>query len=176
MSLSRTDRRITFRPIRFGRWILALLLLLAAIAASFALYVRSADSGYRNDRNRAVSQALGQGGLAQVDQASSYTWEETMWIVQGKDNEGEAWMLWERSADDIYSIKLSDSYSEEQMLGQFGLQRPAAELVRIQPGWFNDAPVWEVRYRQSQGSDKQSIDFYSFKEGTLIRTYDLPGR
>jgi len=174
MSLSRSESRSRLRDISLGRWIVAVLLLLAAIAAAFVLYVQAADSDYRNGEQRAAALAIKQGELTEIESVTPYTWEESMWIVQGKDANGEAWMLWERG-DGFVKRKLSESRSEAQMLAQFGLQLPAAEPVRIQPGWFGNAPVWEIRYRQSPDTDRQSIGFYSFEEGTLIRTYDLPG-
>ncbi len=174
MSLSRKESRSRLREISLGRWIVAVLLLLAAIVAAFVLYVRAADSAYQNGERQAIALAIEQGELTEIERVTSYTWEESLWIVQGKDASGEAWMLWERG-DGVVKRKLSEGRSEAQMLAQFGLQLPDAEPIRIQPGWFGNAPVWEIRYRQSPDTDRQSIGFYSFEEGTLIRTYDLPG-
>lgn len=174
MNLSRTESRGRLRDIPLGRWIVAVLLLIAAVVAAFVLYVRAADSEYRNGKRQAAALAAEQGELTEIERVTSYTWEETLWIVQGKDAGGETWMLWERG-DGFVKRKLSESRSEAQMLAQFGLQLPDAEPIRIQPGWFGNAPVWEIRYRQSPDSERQSIGFYSFEEGTLIRTYDLPG-
>lgn len=175
MNLSRTESRSRLRQIPLGRWIVAVLLLFAAIAAAFVLYVRAADSDYRDGKRQATALAIEQGELTEIERVTSYTWEESLWILQGKDASGETWMLWERG-DGFVKRKLSESRSEEQMLAQFGLQLPAAEPIRIQPGWFGNAPVWEIRYRQSPDTERQSIGFYSFEDGKLIRTYDLPGK
>ena len=174
MSLSRSASRIRIRSFPLGRWILALILLLAAVAAAFAMYVRAADSDYRNERSKAVSFAREQGELATVERAVFYTWDESLWVVEGTDREGVAWMLWERG-DGLVKEKIDDGFSEARILAQFGVQKPHAEVVRIQPGWFANQPVWEIRYRLAPDSPKQSIGFYSFKEGIGIKTYDLPG-
>ena len=172
MGLSRSERRA--RTILRIKWAAAILLFLLVLAFLAALYVWFADAEYRNERNRAIALAYEQGGLTEVESASSYTWEQTLWIVQGKDEEGDAWIIWQHP-DGIVKERLADGYSEAQITAQFELQNPSAELIRVQPAWFEDQPAWELRYRLVAGQDRQGIDFYSFKDGTLIQTYTLPG-
>src|SRR5690606_1254977 len=128
MNLSRSESRSRLRQVPLGRWIVAVLLLLAAVAAAFVLFVRAADSDYRSGERQAVAVAIEQGEITEIERVTWYRGEESMWIVQGRDADGEAWMLWQR-ADGFVKRKLSDSLSEAQMLAQFGLQQPAAEMI-----------------------------------------------
>lgn len=172
MSLSRSERRArSFMRVKLAA---AILLLLLALAVAVVLYIRAADADYRQERKQAVALALDEGGLAEVEHASPYTWEQTQWIVQGIDAEGEAWILW-LLPEGIVKERLADGYSEPQISAQFLLQNPSAEIIRVQPGWFEDQPAWEIRYKIVAGQDRQGIDFYSFKDGTLIQNYVLPG-
>ncbi|WP_123040760.1 DUF5590 domain-containing protein [Cohnella candidum] len=174
MSLSRTESRRRLTSLSMGKWVAAGIVFVALLVLAFVLYVRTADSSYRADERRAVTIAKVQGGLTDIDQAVWYTWDDSLWIVSGQDKDGQSWILWERS-DGIVKEKASDGYTESRIRERFAADRPAAVPLRVQPGWFGGMPAWEIRYRKSPASDQQGIDFYSFKEGALLKAYDLPG-
>jgi uncharacterized protein YpmB len=174
MNMSRTESRRRLPELSFARWIFLGVLFFVLLAAAAVLYLRSADSGYRGEESLAIKLAKSQGGLTEIDQAVLYTWNEPLWIVLGKDKDQQEWILWERK-EGIVKEKLSDGFSESRIRERFASERPSAVPVRVLPGWFANQPVWEIRYRKTPRSNQQSIEFYSFKDGTLIKTYDLPG-
>lgn len=173
MNLSRTESRRRLPVMTPARWAAAAVTILVAAVMSAVLYFRGVDAEYREEEERAIRLAIEQGGLVQADRAVSYTWDETMWIVIGKDQEGQDWIVWER-ADGLEKRKISDGYSEARIRERFAAERPSARPIRVLPGWFEGRPVWEIRYERTPGSDQQGIDFYSFEDGTLLQTYDLP--
>ena len=174
MSLSRSENRRRLPALSLGRWIFAGFLLLLALAVSAVLFIRSEDAGYRRDENRAIQLAKNQGGLTEVERAELYTWNETLWIVIGKDANNESWIIWERN-DGLVKKKLSEGFSESRIRERFASERPSADPIRVLPGWFSGQPVWEIRYYKTRSTRQQGIDFYSFQDGTLLQTYDLPG-
>ncbi len=174
MSLSRTESRRRMPVMSFGRWAafgIGVLLLAAFVAV---IYVRSADAEYRSEEKRAALLAMAQAGLSEVDQVVSYTWDETLWIVFGKNQEGRDMVVWERE-NGIEAMGLDEGYNEEQIRHRFKSDRPSAKLIRMLPAWFHGEPAWEIRYAVAPGSDLQCIDFYSFRTGRLLKTYTLPG-
>lgn len=173
MSLSRAESRQRPRSGAFLRWGVAVVL--CVICASFVsvLFVRSADTDYRNEENQAIRLAMAQGGLTEVDRAALHTWSEPVWVVTGRDQDGQEWMLWERK-DGIVKEKTADGFTESRIRERFDSDRPSAVMLRMLPGWFADQPVWEFRYEKAPKSGRQAIDFYSFKDGKLLQTYDLP--
>lgn len=174
MNLSRSESRRRLQPWSRGRIGFVGALLLVLVVSIFVVYVRSMDAGYREEEGRAIAVAKSEGGLAEIEETVLHTWVEPIWIVRGKDKEGQEWIVWERK-DGIVKEKAEDGLDEKRVRARFDSDRPDADVIRVLPGWFMDRPVWEIRYKKIPKSQLQSIDFYSFKEGTLLKTYDLPG-
>jgi uncharacterized protein YpmB len=175
MSPSRAESRSRLASMSIGRWIFVIAGFLLFLAVLFMIYIRSVDSGYRGEQKRAMALAQSQAGLTRIDGAVQYTWEETVWVVRGRDRDKQSWIVWERK-DGLVKEKESDNFSMTQMRDRFAAEHPSAKSIRILPGWFNNQPVWEIRYDDRASSTRHpSISFYSFKDGSLLNTYVLPG-
>jgi uncharacterized protein YpmB len=174
MTPSRTESRRRLPFMSFSRWLAAIASLIVLAALAVVLYVRSAEAGYRAEERAAVRLAEAQAGLTEIERVETYTWSETLWVVQGKDREGTDWFVWEREGG-IEKMKLSEGWSEDRIREQFAASRPSATVIRVLPGWAFDQPVWEIRYKRTPDASRQCIDFYSFRDGTLMKTYDLAG-
>lgn len=157
------------------RWIVLLIGFVMFIIVSFVLFIRSADSKYRNAENKAMEIAEEQAGLAVIDYAVAHSWDETVWVVKGKDSAGEAWMIFERK-EGIVKLKVRDTLSEKQIRRKFTEERSGIKPIRVLPGWFHGQPVWEIRYWSPIGKKHQAIDYYSLTDGSRLITYELPGR
>ncbi|WP_239614229.1 cell wall elongation regulator TseB-like domain-containing protein [Cohnella mopanensis] len=171
MNLSRSEGQRKIPSLSLGRWIVILAGFILFVIVSIVLFVRSADSEYRNGENRAIRIAKEQGGLVEISKSSPHTWDETVWIVTGNDSAGETWMVWERK-DELIRKKVSENVSEKQMLAKFS-QEHSGDPIRIIPGWFMDQPAWEIRYWSEKSKQYQSLDFYSFEDGRVLKTYVL---
>jgi uncharacterized protein YpmB len=174
MSLSRSESRRRLPDLTRRRWVAAAVMFVVVVVACLVLYLRAMNAGYRAEETVGVNVAKTQAGLVEIDQSVFYTWQESMWIVRGKDKDGQAWVVWERK-DGLVKMKLSEGFPEARMRERFAADRPAARAVRVLPGWFSGSPVWEIRYDKGDKSGQQAIDFYSFKDGSLLKTYELPG-
>ena len=177
MSLSRSEsfrKPVRALSVRNGIIIGAGLLLFLAVGA--VLSVRTADADYRRDERQAHALAKREAGLIEIRESVHYTWEESMWILRGRDAEGVEWYVWQR-ADGIVKEKASDVLGEADALRLFREQRPDADVIRVLPGWFQNEPAWEIRYKQIKGPNTrgQAVDFYAFRGGGRLKTYDLPG-
>jgi len=171
MSLSRSAGKRSVPRISPGRWFILIAGFVLFAIVCFVLFIRSADSDYRRAEEQAIRIAKTEGGLKDIDETVRHTWDETVWIVSGKDAEGEAWTVFQRQ-DGIVRLKASEHLSEEQMLEKFA-QSHGGEPIRVMPGWFKDGPAWEIRYWREQGEEHQSLDFYSFTDGAMLKTYVL---
>lgn len=172
MILSRHAKERKLPSLSLIRWLVIIAGFLVFVLVSFVLYIRSADSGHRHAEKKAYQIALNQGGLAEVYQASIHTWDETVWVVRGEDEEGQQWMIWEREQE-LIKQKVSENISEDQMSGIFARDNPGRKALRILPGWFRGQPVWEIRSRNEPKDGHQLIEFYSFENGEKLRTYWL---
>jgi uncharacterized protein YpmB len=172
MILSRSEKERRLPSLSRIRWLILITGFVVFVAVSFFLYIRSADSHHRNAMNNAIEIAHKQGGLKDVSEAVIHTWDETVWVVTGMDSEGETWMLWERKTE-LVKRKVSENMSKKRMLTKFSEEHVGLEPIRVLPGWFNDQPVWEIRYWNETAKEHQSIDFYSFQDGTKLKTYAL---
>jgi len=171
MNMSRSDGKRAFPSLTLGRWFVIIAGFVVFVAVSFVLYVRSADADYRRAENEAIRIAKQQGELVKVFEAVPHTWQETVWIVTGEDAEGERWTLFQLPSE-IVRKKASENMTEEQMLVKFAAEH-AGEPIRIMPAWFSGQPAWEIRYWNENSQEHQSLDFYSFADGSRIRTYVL---
>lgn len=172
MNLSRSEKERKLPSLSLYRWVILITGFIVFVAVSFFLYIRSADSDHRNAQNNAIEIAYKQGGLEEVSEAVIHTWDETVWVVTGKDSEGETWMLWERK-DELVKQKVSENISKERMLKKFSEEHAGLKPIRVLPGWFKGQPVWEIRYWNETSKESQSIDFYSLHDGTMLKTYML---
>lgn len=171
MNLMRSGGQKRAPALSLVKWLILATGFVVFVLVSLFLYVRSSDSQYRDAENNAIRIAKEQGGLAEVSDAISHTWDETVWVVSGKDPDGESWMIFERETG-IVREKMSDNLTRKQMLAKFALDHAGAP-IRIIPGWFKDGPAWEIRYWNGSDKRQQSLDFYSFKDGTMLKTYVL---
>ncbi|MFC5531793.1 DUF5590 domain-containing protein [Cohnella yongneupensis] len=173
MNLSRSESFRRMPRISWLRWIIVIFGFIVFLLVSLALYIRSADSDYRHEERRAVAIAKQQGELTDIDSADLHTWQEKVWIVTGDDAQGETWMIWERQSE-LLKLKVSENVSKTRMINKFAESHAGEQPNRILPGWFQGAPAWEIRYWSETGNHHEAIDFYSFKDGTKLKTYELP--
>ncbi|MFC3801347.1 DUF5590 domain-containing protein [Cohnella sp. GCM10012308] len=155
-------------------WRLTLIVLgfLVFVAVVFVVYIRSADAEYRGEERAAVAKAKQEAGLIKIGNVSKHVWDDSVWVVEGKDASDTDWFVWLRQ-DGSIKEKSGDGYSEEGIRDRFNSDHPGKKIVRLLPGWFSGQPAWEIRYIDDPDSKRQAIVFYSFKDGNALRTYNL---
>lgn len=173
MSLSRSETLRRIPRISWVRWMIVIAGFVVFVIVSFVLYIRAADSDYRSAENRAIAYAKQQAGLVGIDAVDLHAWEEKVWIVTGEDADGEQWMVWERQSEYV-KLKVSENVSEARMIAMFAEAHGGEKPNRILPAWFQGSPAWEIRYWSETGGRHEAIDFYAFKDGARLKTYELP--
>ncbi|MFB9275230.1 DUF5590 domain-containing protein [Cohnella cellulosilytica] len=171
MNRGRSEGKRVLPSLTPGRWLVIVAGFVVFVAVSFVLFISSADSEYRKAENQAIRVAKEQGELVKVLDSDRHTWQETVWIVTGEDAGGEQWTVFELE-NEVVRKKASENLNERQMLDKFAAAH-TGKPIRIMPAWFNGQPAWEIRYWNESSEDRQSLDFYSFEDGSLIRTYVL---
>jgi len=174
MSLSRLERSRSAIPV--WRWVWLAVLFAALVFLSFALYVRSAEADYRAGETKAIQLAKQTAGLKKTEDAVKHVWDDTVWVVIGKDADGNEMFVWELPDGSVVKEMAADGLTEAAMAARFREQSGGKRILRMLPGWFQGQPVWEIRYESDPKTDRQAIDFYAFKDGTKLKTYDLPGK
>lgn len=173
MNLSRSESLRKLPRISWARWVIVVIGFIVFLTVSFVLYIRSADSDYRRAERRAITVAKQQGGLVSIESAELHTWQENVWVVTGDDEQGETWMIWERKTE-LLKHNVSDNVSKARMITMFSEEHNGEKPNRILPAWFQGVPAWEIRYWSETGNRHEAIDFYSFKDGSKLKTYELP--
>ncbi|KIL34804.1 hypothetical protein SD71_17430 [Cohnella kolymensis] len=173
MNLSRSQSLRRIPSISRTRWLVLLCGFALFLIVSFVLYIRSADSNHRDAEFKAMDIAEQYVDFKHIDYAVSHTWDETVWVVKGKDSADEQWMVIERK-EGVVKLKLSENTTEKQIRQKFSDEHSGLKPIRALPGWFQGQPVWEIRYWSQIGGKHQAIDFYALKDGSRIRTYELP--
>lgn len=175
MSLSRAEERKRAPVMTARRWTLLILGFLVFVCVVFVLYVKSAGADYQNEKDDAIRLAKKEAGIVKTTDAIKHVWDESVWIVTGKDSDGVKWFVWERQ-EGIVREKADDGLSEAEVKQKFRQENPGKQIVRVLPGWFENQPAWEIRYVSDPDTERQTIDFYAFKDGTKLKSYDLPGK
>ncbi|WP_217594999.1 DUF5590 domain-containing protein [Cohnella sp. GbtcB17] len=172
MTPSRIAERRRQSPWTGWRLTLIALGFLVFVAVVFVVYVRSADADYRGEERAAAAKAKQEAGLTEVDNVSKHVWDDSVWVVEGKDASDTDWFVWLRK-DGVVKEKASEGYDAERIRSRFNADHPGKKIARLLPGWFSEQPAWEIRYFDDPASKRQAIVFYSFKDGSLLRTYNL---
>ncbi|MEK0314080.1 cell wall elongation regulator TseB-like domain-containing protein [Cohnella sp. 56] len=142
------------------------------VAVLFALYVRSADEDYRRESHDAIARAKQEAGLTKIEAATKHVWEQSVWVVEGRDGTNTEWFVWLRD-DGTVKEKASDGLTQSEAEQRFESGHPGKKIVRTLPGWFSGQPAWEIRYIDDAKEARQAIVFLSFKDGSELKSYNL---
>ncbi|ANE47932.1 hypothetical protein SY83_18370 [Paenibacillus swuensis] len=127
------------------------------------------------ERHAAVETALKEAGITEVDQANPYIWDDSYYVVSGKNKAGVEVMTWiPEDGKEVETREMSDGVSKERIAALTKERSPDAEILRILPGKMKGAPIWEVFYTKVDGSEERHFyDFYQWKDGRYIVTYNM---
>lgn len=154
--------------------VFAIILLIIVISRFF----QSVQGEEWNAEQKAVDKAKQQTPVVTVDRVDPFTWDESYFVIFGKDAKKKELIIWMKEDGSSYEIRnASDGVSREQTKSIFHYKQQNASILRMTPGIMNGAPVWEVFYTKLAGSQKRYFyDFYQFKDGKFIVTYKLSER
>ncbi|UVI32434.1 cell wall elongation regulator TseB-like domain-containing protein [Paenibacillus spongiae] len=175
MRASRRKRPSSMTPARIAAVVIASIVVLLIGANGYYRYVQAP---MWNDQTKLEEQAMKIAGLQETSDSYTYVWDDTIWIVEGKDKQGDevyVWLYENPNAMQPVIRKVKDGVTKEQLKEKLLSSKPDANLEHIKLGWKDNEPVWELFYSRDQsGTDFYYYDFYRYSDGGFIITYSLP--
>lgn len=157
------------------KWTLLIAAALVAIVLLVNGYYRYIQAPVWEEQRAAEKQAKETAGFTETVSAHKFVWDETTWIVEGKDKDGEEAYVWLKEKEQPLILKSRDGVTAEAVEEKFRQSKPDADIERVTLGMLNGEPVWEVYYYKKQdGSGNYYYDFYRFSDGGSVTTYKLP--
>lgn len=164
------------------RWLLLAIAALVTFGVWFGLYFREIQLPKWSEDRKAREAALNTGELTKVSELYKHVWETTTWIAEGEDEAGASrYVFITEEGEPLFIIEAEDTLEPDAVINKFKAANPdmkRADIIRVSPGLFQDAPVWEVYYRnKSDGVNRYYYQFYTFDRNVdLIETYKLPAK
>ncbi|WP_246079038.1 DUF5590 domain-containing protein [Paenibacillus piri] len=113
--------------------------------------------------------------LTEADKVETFVGDQPFTVVHGMDKIGQRLIVWV-GQDQIYTQMETDGITADQAGQLLMARQPAAEIMRLIPGVLNGALVWEAFYKvmpEDAGRGHFYYDYYNFKDGAYIDTYNL---
>ncbi|GGD68905.1 cell wall elongation regulator TseB-like domain-containing protein [Paenibacillus nasutitermitis] len=153
-------------------WLLLGAIVVMLILIGLNLYYRSVQSTLWKEEHSAEVLAVQTGGLKEATKSHRFVWDEPVWIVEGKDQDGDDAYVW--MVKEPLKLKAKNGVTESEIKSKFRKKSPAADLYHIKLGMLDGAPVWEVFYADKNSSKTFNYyDFYKYGDGSFIITYTL---
>ena len=115
-------------------------------------------------------------GLKETSSAEKYVWDEPVWIVRGKNAEGQDMIVWLPQEGDPLLREASTSRTSQDIRGIIKQRQPDANIHHVRAGMLGGQPAWEVFYTRKLGQTRYYDDFYQFQSGAYITTYSLTSK
>ncbi|RAP76347.1 DUF5590 domain-containing protein [Paenibacillus montanisoli] len=159
-----------------GRWIALSSAVIIVMLILLNWYYRSVQLPVWQEEAEVEAEAKDRASLSSVDSSYHYVWDDPVWVVKGKDNNGETTYVWLKENESI-TLRADEGIAKADMKAQFLSGKPDASIFHMKIGLLGGEPVWEVFYSRKQaGVTNFYYEFYRFRNGTFLITYKLPAR
>lgn len=156
------------------RYVMLAVAVILIIITAALLYYRSIQTPLWNKESELIAEAKQASGLTKVDEINKFVWDSTLWIVHGSNEAGEELYVWmNEDGSMLQELKADEGVATDQIRAALLASQPGAEILRIQPGYLDGTPAWEVYYHLGQNDH---YSYYSFTDGTLLDQYHLTGK
>jgi uncharacterized protein YpmB len=137
-------------------------------------FFQTIQAGAWSEERQAVETAYQKTIMAKAVKVDTFVGTKTYKIVYGEDAIGQQVIVW-LGETEIHTEYAADGLNDKDLRIKFAAKEPSAKLLRILPGKINEAFVWELFYEKpgENGRPNYYYDYVTFKDGTLIDTYDL---
>jgi uncharacterized protein YpmB len=155
------------------------IVLIGAIALALLLFglsqfFQTVQAGAWSEERQAAETAYQKTIMVKASKVDTFVGTKEYKIVFGEDAIGQQLIVW-LGTNDIHTEYAADGIKEKDLQMLFAKKEPNAKLLRILPGKMNDKYVWELFYKKQDSAGKINYyyDYLTFKEGTLLDTYNL---
>lgn len=126
------------------------------------------------EREAARQLILQQSKLDQINEILPFIEEDKYYIATGTDQEGRSMVVWVKE-DEVYEAYTADNYSATLVRQQLLEEEPAANIIRLVPGVYQNEYAWEVYYeKEEEDGSRRYYTYYRFRDGEKLDTYRLP--
>jgi uncharacterized protein YpmB len=171
--MARARRRGLMSRRGWTLWIVAfVVLLLVLLLAEY----RSLQQPVWAAELQAEKLAQQSAGLKETSSAEKYVWDQPVWIVRGKNAEGQDMIAWLPQKGDPLLLEASACRTAQDIRSIFKQRQPDAVIQHVRAGMLGGQPAWEVFYTRKLGQTRYYYDFYQFQSGAYITTYSLTSK
>ncbi|MDQ0088052.1 uncharacterized protein YpmB [Paenibacillus anaericanus] len=156
------------------KWILISILTLLIVLFGLHRFYIYIQQDLWSGEQAAVVRAQQEAGISDVKKVYKSVWDEVCWVVEGKDESGQAVMVWIQEGKESRVVPLSEGTTEAQVKAIIHERFPEIDIVRLVPGIYNDQLVWQLFYKENA---HHYYRFYNFSSGEpLSEVFTLPNR
>lgn len=151
------------------KWIIigACLLQAVVIGVSIKVY-HSAMEPLITAEERAVQAAEKKVPLKSVEDFHVYNGQETVNVIEGKNNKGEEIIVWvPEKSKKVIVRKAKSGLTKEEAIQTFYKEKNPQKIISVRLGMEQNIPLWEIYYR----SDNNLINYYylHFETGEWLK-------
>lgn len=156
------------------KWILLSIVILVLVLLGLHRFYLYIHQDIWKGEKEAIQRAEQETGLVGAGKVWKSVWDEVVWVVEGKDADGQDVMVWLPVGGQAQSKPLSEGVSESQIRKIIQDDLPGISIVRLVPGIYNHELVWQLFYKEKA---HHYYRFFRFSDGKpLDDVFTLPNR
>ncbi|MDP4163943.1 MAG: DUF5590 domain-containing protein [Bacillota bacterium] len=150
------------------KWIIVLILFLLVLFGISAKVYLKATEPVNQAETKALAIAQKKIHLSEIDDFHLYHGNETIYVIEGKNNKGEKVIVWipEKSRE-IIVRKAKNGLTKEEAIQQLLKKRNPQKIIATRLGMEKNIPYWEIYYL----SGDHLINYYciDFDTGEMLK-------
>lgn len=154
-----------FKPLlKTAIWTLVTLVIIYIIC--FIIFVVGTHPLRKQSKN--VSElALSKTPITKVEETYHMSQNKVSNSVKGTDKKGQTYyFVYLDNSKKAYLYKANEGITENHVKALFDSKHPGHKNLKVEFGWYQNKPVWEISYKKSNGNYGYAI--YSFKTGKQL--------
>ena len=154
-----------FKPLlKTAIWILVSLVIIYIIC--FIIFMIGTHPLRQQSKN--VSElALSKTPITKVEETYHMSQNKVSNSVKGTDKKGQTYyFVYLSNSKKAYLYKANEGITENHVKALFNSKHPGHDNLKVEFGWYQNKPVWEISYKKANGNYGYAI--YSFKTGKQL--------
>lgn len=159
------NNRFKFKPIlKTVLWTVISLLIIYIIC--FIIFVIG-TSPLRKQSKSVSGLALSKTPITKVEDTYHMSQSKVSNSVKGVDRKGKTYYFVHlENSNKAYLYKANEGISENKVKNIFNEKHPGHDNLKLEFGWYQNKPVWEISYKKNNGNYGYAI--YSFRTGRQL--------
>lgn len=154
---------------RMKKFLITLLVTMLLLILGVTAILTRSLSPYNQAQAETTELATRRANLAEAEDFYWFNGDETFFTVTGTDTEGTPIIvIVQQDGGAIEVINQADAITAYEAIEKTIHRETPQSILEARIGMYNDAPIWEVSFKQENGSLGYSI--YSLTSGEWIRT------